>query len=164
MTLRAFNPTMASSTTAAALAQDDRKGVREASPSISSGSRDRFSNVVDHLAPGVTEGVPSHVPKRNPNDKIIIVQPVRKDEMQVRQSPGESAGLIVLTPSSRVALRTSASELSSMGSTALSSMLLVLLLVVWARSPACRARIRSARSTKVSLHSLAHSFLNQALS
>lgn len=61
----------------------DRKGVRTASPSISSG-RGGFSNVVDHLAPGVTENVPT-MPKRVPHDnKIIIVQPLRRDEMQVR--------------------------------------------------------------------------------
>jgi len=68
---------------------NDRKGVRTASPSISSG-RDG-SNVVDHLAPGVTEHVPSHVPRRNVNDKIITVQPLRKDEMQVRPPPARSA-------------------------------------------------------------------------
>ena len=80
---------MASPTTTPTVAHDrdrDRKGIRTESPSISSG-RDGFSNVVDHLAPGVTETAPHHVPKRNPNDKIIIVQPLRKDEMQVRPSP-----------------------------------------------------------------------------
>ena len=72
---------MASPTTAT---EHDRKGVRDPSPSISSGSgRDGFSNVVDHLAPGVTEHV-HHVPKRPLPDKIISVQPLRKDEMQVR--------------------------------------------------------------------------------
>lgn len=64
----------------------DRKGVRTASPSISSG-RDGNSNVVDHLAPGVTENVPT-MARRAPHDKIIIVQPLRKDEMQVRPAPG----------------------------------------------------------------------------
>jgi hypothetical protein len=75
-------------TAAAAVAHDyDRKGTRESSPSLSSG-RGGFSNVVDHLAPGVTENVP-HVPRRNvnPADKLIIVQPLRKDEMQVCPSP-----------------------------------------------------------------------------
>ena len=72
---------MASPTTAT---DHDRKGVRDASPSISSGSgRDGMSNVVDHLAPGVTEHI-HHVPKRHLTDKIITVQPLRKDEMQVR--------------------------------------------------------------------------------
>lgn len=65
----------------------DRKGIRTGSPSISSSSRDGFSNVVDHLAPGVTDASPPHIPKRNANDKIINVQPLRKDEMQVRPSP-----------------------------------------------------------------------------
>ena len=72
---------MASPITAA---DRDHKGVRDPSPSISSGSgRDGMSNVVDHLAPGVTEHV-HHVPKRQLTDKIISVQPLRKDEMQVR--------------------------------------------------------------------------------
>ncbi len=83
---------MASPTTAA---EQDRKGVRTASPSISSASGNGFSNVVDHLAPGVTENVPSRIriPKRHDKidkiDTIIHVQPLRKDEMQVR-SPSRS--------------------------------------------------------------------------
>lgn len=75
---------MASPTTAAG-AEQDRKGVRTTSPSLSSNSGNGFSNVVDHLAPGVTENVASRVPKRHAIvDKIIHVQPLRKDEMQVR--------------------------------------------------------------------------------
>jgi hypothetical protein len=45
------------------------------------------SNVVDHLAPGVTEHVPSAsstARKHLHEGKIITVQPLRKEEMQVR--------------------------------------------------------------------------------
>lgn len=62
----------------------DRK-VTHSSHSGSS-SHGMSSNVVDHLAPGVTEHVPppSHV--RRPvhyDGKIISVQPLKKEEMQV---------------------------------------------------------------------------------
>ena len=78
---------MASPTTAAG-ADQDRKGVRNTTPSLSSNSGNGFSNVVDHLAPGVTENAAPHIPKRHAIiDKIIHVQPLRKDEMQVRPRP-----------------------------------------------------------------------------
>jgi hypothetical protein len=47
------------------------------------------SNVVDHLAPGVTENVPivHHNGRRLNNEgKLITVQPLRKEEMQVSPS------------------------------------------------------------------------------
>ena len=76
---------MASPTTTTVVHEYDRKGIRTDSPSIASSSGSgRGSNVVDHLAPGVTEVAPRHIPKKIPNDKIITVQPLRKDEMQVR--------------------------------------------------------------------------------
>ena len=138
--------------------EDDRKGIRT-SPSISSG---RGSNVVDHLAPGVTENVPHHGPRRNPNDNIITVHPLRKDEMQVRLSPPRFRQSIVLMSYSRVTFRTLASELSSTVSMALSSMFLVLLLVALAPSLAFPARTHSARSSRVRLLSPAYRRLNQA--
>lgn len=57
------------------------------------------SNVVDHLAPGVTEphlpaggsgganGANAAAARRAHADKIITVQPLRKDEMQVSVVP-----------------------------------------------------------------------------
>jgi hypothetical protein len=144
---------MASPTTPALASDLDRKGIRTASPSISSG-RDG-SNVVDHLAPGVTEHVP-HIPKKkNTVDRIITVQPLRKDEMQVRLARSRAIYGHNWTRCADLLQPSYAQDLGigaiSMVSTALSSTCLVLLWVALARSLACPARTRSVRLIKVCL-------------
>jgi hypothetical protein len=78
-----YNDTMASSSSPLNL---DRKQTRS-SHSVS--SHGMSSNVVDHLAPGVTENPTvlnnNTVPRvrAGHEGKIITVQPLKKDEMQV---------------------------------------------------------------------------------
>ncbi|KAG8792924.1 hypothetical protein FRC17_008513, partial [Serendipita sp. 399] len=83
----------------------DRKGPRSVHSTTSSQhSGGMSSNVVDHLAPGVTEHHPSpttnnntltaHTARRINDGKIITVQPLKKDEMQPSYAQDLGVGVV----------------------------------------------------------------------